>query len=306
MKAENNLNQQEYWAYLQLMRPANIVTAWADICVGYAASGAIATFNAENISTLLPLGWLILSTTGLYGGGVVFNDVFDAELDAQERPERPIPSGRASRNGAIGLGTSLLILGIIAAGQVSTVSAVVATVVALAALLYDAWGKHNPVLGPVNMGICRGGNLLLGASAIAGMLAQIWFLALIPIGYIAAVTAISQGEVHGGKSSTGWVALLLLAAVIGGILSLEILPIYNVLVALPFVALLTVKVLPAFIKATREPLAENIRQAVRAGVLSLIILDAAIASGFAGWVYGLLVLILLPISIFLAKKFAVT
>ena len=27
------------WAYLQLMRPANIVTAWADIFTGFVASG---------------------------------------------------------------------------------------------------------------------------------------------------------------------------------------------------------------------------------------------------------------------------
>ena len=33
---------------------------------------------------------------------MVLNDVFDAEVDARERPERPIPSGRVSlqrRNG---------------------------------------------------------------------------------------------------------------------------------------------------------------------------------------------------------------
>ncbi|NEP43227.1 MAG: UbiA family prenyltransferase, partial [Okeania sp. SIO2H7] len=81
-------NSQSWWAYLQLMRPANIITAHADILVGYAASGATDPYR---------LGWLLLATTGLYGDGVVFNDVFDAELDAIERPERPIPSDRASR-----------------------------------------------------------------------------------------------------------------------------------------------------------------------------------------------------------------
>ena len=34
----------------------------------------------------------------LYAAGMVLNDAFDAELDARERPERPIPSGRISRS----------------------------------------------------------------------------------------------------------------------------------------------------------------------------------------------------------------
>ncbi|MGB5715256.1 MAG: polyprenyltransferase, partial [Waterburya sp.] len=53
---------QSIWAYLQLMRPANITTAWADILLGYAAAGVI----DENNLSFVTLGWLILATTGLY------------------------------------------------------------------------------------------------------------------------------------------------------------------------------------------------------------------------------------------------
>lgn len=88
---------QKLLSYLRLMRPANIVTSVADILLGFAASGLVQNpFFSDghfNISGLDALLWLILSTIGLYGGGVVFNDVFDAELDKVERPERPIPSG---------------------------------------------------------------------------------------------------------------------------------------------------------------------------------------------------------------------
>ena len=286
-----------FWAYLQLMRPANIVTAWADILTGFAASGA---------ELGVPLAWLLLATTGLYGGGVVFNDVFDAELDAIERPERPIPTGKASRSGATSLGIVLLTIGVVAAAQVSLLSAVIAVFVAMGALIYDAWNKHHALLSPINMGLCRGGNLLLGVSATSAMVTERWFLALIPIFYIAAVTAISRGEVHGGKSSTGKLALLLLAIALGGVLALGLLPSYSIFAALPFLALLTAQVFPPFIAATKEPSADMIRKAVKAGVLSLIILDASMAAGFAGGFYGLLVLGLLFVSITLAKVFAVT
>ena len=155
------------------------------------------------------------------------------------------------------------------------------------------------------MGACRGGNLLLGISTIPAMVGEYWFLALIPIAYIAAITAISRGEVHGGKATTGILALVLIGAVIGGILALGLLPDYQVLATLPFVALFAARVLPPFIKAVGAT-PDQIRTAVKAGVLSLIILDAIVAAGFAGLPYGLLVLSLLPISIKLAQIFAVT
>ena len=294
------LSTNRLWAYLQMMRPANIVTAWADILAGFAASGAVGLLNIQ------VLGWLLLATTGLYGGGIVLNDVFDAELDAQERPERPIPSGRASRQGATLLGSALLVTGVVAAAQVSLLSATLACGIALAATLYDAVGKHHPILGPVNMGACRGGNLLLGISAVPAMIGEHWFLAVIPIIYIAAVTTISRGEVHGAKNITGTIALLLIGLVIAGLLSLGLLQDYQVLAALPFVALFAVRVLLPFIKAVREPKPEQIRIAVKAGVLSLIVLDATVAAGFASLPYGLLVLSLLPISMALAQIFAVT
>ena len=50
-------------ALLRLMRPANVVTAHADILAGYAAAGAT---NGVHLVLLLA------ATTGLYGGGVVF------------------------------------------------------------------------------------------------------------------------------------------------------------------------------------------------------------------------------------------
>jgi 4-hydroxybenzoate polyprenyltransferase len=305
------LNSQRFWAYLELMRPANIVTSCADILAGFAVSGFLVLMNQEiggqgTLDGLEQLAWLLIATTGLYGGGVVFNDVFDAELDTQERPERPIPSGRASLGGATLWGILLLGVGVVAAAQVSWLSATLAPIVALAALFYDAFGKHHPIFGPLNMGICRGGNLLLGISATPTMVREHWFLALIPIVYIAAITTISRGEVHGGKGNAGIISLLLIGIVIAGLFGLGLLKDYETIAALPFIVLLAARVLRPFFKAVRQPTPEQIRMAVKAGVLSLIVLDATIAAGFANLPFGLLVLSLLPISMVLARMFAVT
>jgi len=171
------------------MRPANIVTAVADILAGVAISGFFFLTGIEYSAIV----FLILSTIGLYGGGVVMNDVFDAELDALERPERPIPSGLIKKTEATFIGICLLLFGIIMAFQVGVVSGSLALGTAIAALVYDKYGKHHPVFGPLNMGLCRGLNLLLGISILPLMLERVWFVAIVPVIYIAAITMISQG-----------------------------------------------------------------------------------------------------------------
>lgn len=50
----------------------------------------------------------------------------------------------------------------------------------------------------------------------------------------------------------------------------------------------------------------DLRKAVKTGVLSLILVDAIMGAGFGGILYGLGIAALLPVSIILAKTFAVT
>lgn len=299
-------------AYLQLTRPANIITAVADILAGFAASGALVALHQLSPTAwwshplMTSLGWLILSTVGLYGGGIVFNDVFDAELDRVERPERPIPRGDASVRGASILATILLAGGVLAAAQVSVLSALIALTVAALAVLYDAWGKHQRIFGPINMGLCRGGNLLLGVSAVPAAVVSVWFLSLIPIVYIAAITMISRGEVHGSNRAALWGGVGMYSLVIGGLLVLAIGVSVSVELVVPFLLLLGFLIYPPLLRALRSNDPRLIGLAVKAGVLSLIVLDAAIAATFGGWVFGLLVLLLLPLSRWLATRFAVT
>lgn len=295
------------WSYLQLVRPANVVTALADVLAGFAASGLALFSNGEaQAAGLTALAWLLIATAGLYAGGITFNDVFDAELDAAERPERPIPSGQVSRGAAAWLGGILLFAGVLAALQVSEFSAILAATIALTALLYDAYGKYLSWFGPLNMGACRGLNLLLGMSAAPALVTELWFIALLPIAYIAAVTTVSQGEVHGGKRHAGVAALLLMGLVSAGLFALEWVPEFTLVAAAPFLIILWWRVVPSFVIVARNPRPDHIRAAVKTGVTILIVLNASIAAGFAGVWYGLVVLLLLPASIGLARSFAVT
>ncbi|MEM9673555.1 MAG: UbiA-like protein EboC [Bacteroidota bacterium] len=301
---------QKLRAYLQLMRPANIVTAIADILAGAAASGAILLIisgetTGGNESYLINLLWLVAATLGLYGGGVVFNDVFDAKLDQEERPERPISCGDVSVTEGAVLGGVLLASGILSTMLVSVESSIIAVAVAACALLYDAWGKHQLIFGPINMGLCRGGNLLLGISLVPAAITDYWYLSLIPIVYIAAITMVSRGEVHGENRSALWGGAGLYAIVILALATLAIRE-QSGWVAFVFLALFASQIYPPLIKAIRHTQPQLIGKAVKAGVISLIILNAVFASIFASGLFGLLVLLLLPLSIGLARYFAVT
>ncbi len=296
--------------YLKLTRPANILTAMADIFLGFSASGFIlretgfygGQFSLTHTTSLL---FLLLASSCLYAGGIVFNDIFDLNLDKKERPERPLPSGKISKQGATIFATILLIIGITSASFVGVYSFVVAINIAAFALLYDSWGKHQS-LGPLNMGICRGLNLLLGLSASPENLHNVWMLTFIPTIYIATVTMISREEVHGGTTRTLQSAFILYAIVILGCLSLSLFPSFTIVTCIPFLLLFSFLIYNPLLQAQKNPSPTQIKKVVRAGIISLIILDSALSAGFAGWGYGLLVLALLPISARLAKLFAVT
>src|SRR6201986_1377816 len=101
-----------------MVRPANVITSVADVLAGIAISGALA-FRFLAISYWHQIVLLCLSTAFLYAGGIVYNDVFDADLDAVERPERAIPSGAISLGQAKQFGFILLVLGIVFAGIAS-------------------------------------------------------------------------------------------------------------------------------------------------------------------------------------------
>jgi 4-hydroxybenzoate polyprenyltransferase len=285
------------WALLTMARPANIVTAHADIFAGYAAASAA---DPKHLVSLL------IAATGLYGGGIVWNDVCDARRDAIERPERPIPRGVVSRNGAACFGAILLIGGVAAAWSASREGGLFALATASAALLYNFAGKHNAMLGPLNMGLCRGLNFLVGLSASAGFLMHRWPTALIALFYIAGVTALSRNEVRGGDRTACLISSAWLTAAAVVVVGLFTVGPSSAYWGLPFFALLLYRVSPAFARAMHTLRAQDVRLAVKAGVLSLIILDSGIAASFAGPAYGVFLLLLYLPAALLAKWFAVT
>jgi len=287
-------------AFIELMRPANVITSLTDVLAGMSIVGFL--FNLIDINSVLFLG---ISTMCLYAGGVVFNDVFDHDLDKTERPERALPSGRILKSEAILGGILLLSTGIFCAFWHSSLSGFIAIIISICALFYDWKGKHMSIFGPINMGMCRAFNLLLGMSVYEIGTFTYAYLILIPLIYIAAITLVSRGEVHGGTPKTLLFALFLFLIV-------HVCQIYfaykfgHLYLALPFIATHFYLIFNKLYVAIKNPIGPNIGKTVKTGVLTLILMNAAWVSLSGQWEMAIFVVLLLPVSILLGKKFAVT
>lgn len=291
--------------YLTLMRPANIMTALSDILGGVAISGFLIATDWDKTSWS-SVGWLLLATIGLYAGGIVFNDIFDLKDDRVNRPERILPSGKVSVTEASVLGIVLFVIGIVSAFMVSKSSGILALIIMVLALTYDKIGKHHSFLGPLNMGLCRGGNLLLGMSIIPENIFRDGYMVIIPVLFIAAITLTGQKEVSGNNKTSILLAMLLDAVVVILFIGISQYGNLNLKIAAPFLILWYGINFLAKYKAYKNNQPDWIKKAVKTGVLSLILLNACYIAGFANWNYALPVLILLPLSVLLARKFAVT
>src|SRR5690606_27674810 len=120
----------------------------------------------------------------------------------------------------------------------------------------------------------------------------------------AAVTAVKLHRVHGDPGATARGANMLLLGVTCGLFLLAVERKFQVPMALPFIVSFAARAWPPFLRAAVQSRPELAGAAAHAGALSLISLNAALAAGFGGLVPGAFVLLLLPLSLALDRRFA--
>jgi 4-hydroxybenzoate polyprenyltransferase len=128
------------------------------------------------------------------------NDAFDREIDARERPDRPIPSGQVSALSVFNAGFALLAGGVLLVALVALPSGAgwspILCAIALASLIifYDAYHKQNP-WSPVVMGLCRVGVYATAAFVVARDVdaAVLWGLVAL-LSYLIGLTYIARQE----------------------------------------------------------------------------------------------------------------
>jgi 4-hydroxybenzoate polyprenyltransferase len=267
-------------AFADLVRLPAALTVPGDTLAGAAAAGR-------------PLGrrtWALPAASAcLYWAGMALNDYADRELDAVERPERPIPSGRVRPGEALAVAVGLTAAGVgVAAAAGGRRTARTAAALAAGVWCYDLVLKPTP-LGPAGMAANRALDVLLGAGPrprAAALPAAA--LAVHTLG----VTALSRGEVHGARRGTaeavlaGTATAALLAAApprTGGAPSARA-------AAAALAAVFAASAGTAQAAAARTPDAATVRAATGAGIRAMIPLQAALAAraGAVGTAFGLL------------------
>jgi len=144
---------------LRLGRVSNLPTVWTNVIAGATIANAAAT--------LADIAVVGLAMTAFYVGGMYLNDFFDREIDARERPGRPIHAGDISPSAVSAIGFALLAVGMILLARFGLSTVMWALALAGAIVLYDAWHKGNSI-APVIMGLCRALVYLATGVAVSG------------------------------------------------------------------------------------------------------------------------------------------
>jgi 4-hydroxybenzoate polyprenyltransferase len=111
--------------------------------------------------------------------------------------------------------------------------------------------------------------------------------------------------VHGGKKTTLYYAMALYVLVILAIVYASIQE-HTFVNTLPIILIFSLLIFPSLFNAIQKPEGPRIGKAVKSGVIGLIAMNAAWAAAFGDLYFALVILLLLPLSLLLAKLFAVT
>lgn len=277
-------------ALVELVRAPAALTVPGDSLVGAAVSGRPLSGATAGLAA---------ASVCLYWAGMALNDYADRELDAVERPERPIPSGRVRPSTALGIATGLTAAGLgLATAAGGTKALRVAVPLAATVWAYDLALKDTP-LGPVAMAAARALDVLLGADVVRAAVPA----ALTVGAHTLAITVLSRSEVSGAtrtlpattaaaSGAIGLVAMKIGAShpVLGGVL----LGGYSVTVG------------SAHLAAARDPVPRQVRRAVGAGIHGMIPLQAGLIARAGAWRTALAVAALFPLARKLSRKVSPT
>ena len=198
---------------LRLGRVSNLPTVWTNTLAGIVLAGG-AVLDPRTLPLLVALSLF-------YVAGMYLNDAYDVEIDARERPERPIPSGQVSAETvfAAGFGMMAAGLGVLlwtgygVPGGTGLGPAFGGLGLGAAIVLYNRRHKDNPA-SPVLMGLCRVLVYVTAGLAVTDALpAPLWTGAVLLLCYLIGLTYVAKQETLGEVRNL-WPLLFLAAPVV--------------------------------------------------------------------------------------------
>ena len=147
---------------LELTRPGNAVAAGVLTFVG--------AFVAGGLESPAPAAVAVAATVLATGGGNAINDYFDRDIDAVNRPGRPIPRGAVSPRTALAFSVALFVAAVGLTLLLPPLAVVIAFVNLLALVAYTEVFKGLPGVGNALVAYLTGSTFLYGGAAVDGEL----------------------------------------------------------------------------------------------------------------------------------------
>lgn len=143
--------------FLEIMRPGNCLMASLAALIGL----LVADSGPDPLTAVLAA----LAVFAVTGAGNAVNDYFDRDIDAVNRPGRPIPSNRISPDLALAWSIFLFVLGCLAALFVNPIAFAIAVFNSILLYLYARDLKVTPLAGNLAVGYLTGSTFLFGGAA---------------------------------------------------------------------------------------------------------------------------------------------
>jgi len=292
--------------YLLLIRLPNLFTLPSNILLGFILVSAFTLTITSAIQALV----LVTISTLLYCVGLVLNDLFDYEIDKEERPNRPLASGKISRKIATIIAIIFTAIALILSLLVSVTTFSISLLLLVIIFGYDKYLKNTNV-GPFTIAAARVTNVILGTSANIGNIdnfpqnIQLLFVLIITLGYVSLIGFLSRYEVQGfSENIRSYLIPVTITGIVSSILVFNLIGFFK-FESLLILALFSVIMVKAIYNIHKKD-STDIQQTIQLMILSIIVLDSVFLTGIAGLRVGLPILILLAPLIILARKMYMT
>lgn len=292
--------------YLTLIRFPNIFTTIPNIILGYFL------FTDIKDTDYLDLSILLLVSILLYIGGVVLNDYFDLKKDKNERPSRPLPSNKIPKRNAIYICISCFTFALFLSSYTSLTAFLLTITILILIFIYNSYSKER-ISGPPNMGLIRSFNILLGASTSFSFSAfnlqlpdpKIPIIILFEFLYVFLITLLSRNETEKQYFNTKFLLISsIIYFMIFSIIFLILLGIFNISSIINVSIFTTVIIYVHYLSFKKNKF--SIQKLISVLIVLMIVFDSIFITDSIGISYGLMILLLAPLTIFLSKKMYMT
>ena len=274
----------------QLIRFPGIFTAFSNVLIGF-----FLITNGNFEFNVLPF---LLTTTGLlFAGTMVMNDYSDHKIDSVERPKRPLPSGKISRNTAIYLTIICFSIGNLSAVMIGETSIIISLLMTGLIISYNFKLKNITSTGIFTISAIRFLNIILGFSIVELNFEILPYAIPVAI-YVAGISILAKNELNTNSKDSILNKIFLIVTIASVI--------YLIVQNYSWISIIFLGIFSILIFFSLKYYKTNISKIITIQILGIILLDAIIVSLSNELIYGVIIASLIIPAYIITKKLYIT